>query len=67
MGILQPIKDLECKKMKDRYKKVSEKWWYDTLTNKWIHNDKIDKYLFPQISGTSLPKEFKNKKNKKFY
>jgi len=53
--------------MKDRYKKVSEKWWYDTITNKWIHNDKIDKYLFPQISGTSLPKEFKNKKNKKFY
>lgn len=54
---------------KDRYIKVSEKWWHDTETGKWIHTDKIDRYLFPELfdKKSSLPKEFKNKRGKRFY
>jgi hypothetical protein len=55
---------------KDRYKKVNDKWWFDTIEAKWIHNDRIDSHLFKNIDkekGTKLGKEFKNTKYKKYY
>jgi|LakMenEpi03Aug12_release.lakeMendotaPanAssembly.Ray.scaffolds.fasta_scaffold79403_2 hypothetical protein len=55
---------------KDRYKKVNDKWWFDTIEAKWIHNDRIDSHLFKEIDkekGTKLGKEFKNTKYKKYY
>jgi hypothetical protein len=53
---------------KDRYIKISSKWWHDTLTGKWIHNDHIDNILFGKPKyGTKLPNEYRNKKNNKMY
>ncbi len=52
----------------DVIKKVSAKWWYNTSTHKWIHDDNIDRVLFSDLNQrNNLPKEFKNTKKKKFY
>jgi hypothetical protein len=55
---------------KDRYLKVSPKWWNDTLTGKWIHDNNIHKYLFSdnqRSGGTNLPKFHRNTSKNKMY
>ena len=52
---------------KDRYIKVSPKWWRDTLSEKWIHDDNIHKHILPQNKGTQLGKDYKNKRGNKLY
>ena len=57
-------------KKKDRFIKVSKKWWNDTLTGKWIHDDNIHKHLFSEshlVGGTNLPKSHRNTRFKKMY
>ena len=55
---------------KDRYIRVSKKWWNDTLTGKWINDDHIHKFLFndnQKASGTKLPRAHRNTKSNKMY
>jgi hypothetical protein len=52
---------------KDRYIKVSPKWWRDTVADKWIHDDNIHRYILPQSKGTQLGKDYQNKKGNKMY
>ena len=52
---------------KDRYIKVSAKWWNDTVTGKWIHDDNIHRFIIPETKGTQLGSQYKNKKGNRMY